>query len=159
MFSLFELIGEAIDPGEVGGFECGAPEVKRRSSTIVLLHFLLAVGLLAAALIGITFGAWGSWGWLLLWLALLGVYLLAAHYLTPVPAYDNLGWLGGIFDNPFRYSDNLNWLLILLMCLLYPGHLVTVGLRDGYLHATGQLPKPRRKKKRKKLLESLDQDQ
>ena len=150
MFSLFELVGESLDPGDVGGIECAAPEVKRRSPTVVLLHFLFAVFLLTCALIGIALAAWGSWGWLSFWLVLLGIYLLAAHYLTPMPDYDNLGWFGGIFNNPFRYSDDLNWLLIVLMILLMPGNIVTVGLRDGYLGMTGQLPKPRRKKRRKK---------
>ena len=150
MFSLFEMLGEAFDPGDVGVIECASPEVKRRSSTVVLLHFLFAVALLTAVLIGIMLGSWGSWGWLSFWLVLLSIYLLAAHYLTPVPDYDNLGWFGGIFNNPFRYSDDLNWLLVFLMLLLLPGNIITVGLRDGYLGLTGQLPPPRRKKQKRK---------
>jgi hypothetical protein len=128
MFGLFELIGESLDPGDVGGIECGAPEVQRRSSTVVLLHFIFAA----------------------FWLVFLAVYLIAAHYLSPLPDYDNLGWFGGIIDNPFRYSDDLNWMLITLKVILWPGNIVTVGLRDGYLGFTGQLPKPRKKKRKKK---------
>lgn len=150
MFSLFELLGESLDPGDVGGIECGAPEVQRRSSTVVLLHFILAGFLLTCALVGICLGTWGVWFWFSFWLVLLVVYLIAAHFLTPLPDYDNLGWFGGILGNPFRYSDDLNWMLLLLKLVLWPGNIVTVGLRDGYLGFTGQLPRPRKKKRKRK---------
>lgn len=149
MFGLFEIIGEMVDPGSVGVIEASAPEVKRRPSWLVAFHFAFSVALLLAVLAGIVYLSWNHWGWMALWLGIFCIYLLAAFYLQPTPDYDNLGWFGGIFNNPFRYSDDLNWFLFFFKILLLPGYMITTGIRDGYLSLTGQLPKHKKKKTRK----------
>lgn len=43
---------------------------------------------------------------------------------------DLFEWLGGLIDHPFRYSDDINRLLIFLSLLLLPGRMVAMGLID-----------------------------
>ena len=40
------------------------------------------------------------------------IYAITGYNLDIQPNYDNLGWLGGIVDNPFRYTDDVNRFLI-----------------------------------------------
>ncbi len=58
------------------------------------------------------------------------VYLCAGFALHPAPDDDNLGWGGGLLDNPLRYSDNANRLLLLFYLLLLPGRFVAEALVD-----------------------------
>ncbi len=37
----------------------------------------------------------------------------------------NVGLLGGLIDNPFRYTDDLNRMLIVLFILMYPGRVIS----------------------------------
>ncbi len=48
-------------------------------------------------------------------------YLLIAYFVLPEPDYGNMGWFGGLMDNPFRISDDLNRFLFFLRVLLIPG--------------------------------------
>ncbi len=52
------------------------------------------------------------------------IYLIVGYKLDIQPDYDNMGWLGGVFDNPFRYSDDMNRFLIFFKILFYPGYLM-----------------------------------
>ncbi len=52
------------------------------------------------------------------------IYLIVGYKLDIQPDYDNMGWLGGVFDNPFRYSDDMNRFLIFFKILFYPGFLM-----------------------------------
>lgn len=49
------------------------------------------------------------------------LFFYISYYIVPKPDYSNVGWFGGLVDNPFRYSDDLNRILILFMVILYPG--------------------------------------
>ncbi len=48
----------------------------------------------------------------------LAIYLLISGVVRPRPDTTNVGWLGGLVDHPFRWSDDVNRLLILLLVLL-----------------------------------------
>ena len=52
------------------------------------------------------------------------VYLMIAFFLRPRPNLDNVGWLGGLVDHPFRFSDDLNRGLGCLFVVLLPGRYV-----------------------------------
>ncbi len=58
------------------------------------------------------------------------IYLCAGFALHPEPDDDDLGWWGGLVDNPFRYSDNANRLLLLLYLALLPARFVAEALVD-----------------------------
>ncbi len=56
-----------------------------------------------------------------------------------------LGWLGGLMDHPFRYSDDINRFPIFLMIRLWPGRLIAESMIDTFLllHARDQGPRIR----------------
>ena len=41
-------------------------------------------------------------------LLVLSIYFVASWFIQPKLRTDNLGWFGGIMDNPFRFSDDIN---------------------------------------------------
>ena len=43
---------------------------------------------------------------------------------------DNIGWLGGLMDHPFRYSDDINRGLLGLKLILMPGRLIAESVVD-----------------------------
>lgn len=128
--SLFEIIGETVDPGSTGSVETGEPPREPRSRAATILR-----GVLALAVVGTVFvftavagplasGRPGMAG------GVITVYLLLAYFVHPRPDYDNLGWAGGIFDNPFRYSDDVNRLLVFLLVVLWPGRIASSAIVD-----------------------------
>jgi hypothetical protein len=131
--SMFEWLGEAINPGPVGDFEGRRPGVFR--------HRVIAI---VVALIGWTLmGGWifCLWRWTgetkIPWFAgsLLGTffYLLTGYFIMPRPDFSNIGWFGGLIDNPFRISDDWNrWLLFIRIALL-PGRLWAMALVNPFL--------------------------
>jgi hypothetical protein len=46
---------------------------------------------------------------------------------------ENLGLLGGAFDHPFRYWDDLNRQLLLLLILLWPGRFIAESIVDTFV--------------------------
>lgn len=146
---VFGVVGEVVAPGPVGTIDAGAPEVQARPRTFIIVHCAFALGLFVAIVVGLVLWNWGHWGWLGFWLGMLVVYLVTAHYLTPTPDYDNMGWCGGWFNNLFRISDDLNWLLLILKITLMPGAFLTVGIRDGFQLMTGRIHRKNRKRKKR----------
>ena len=41
---------------------------------------------------------------------------------------DDLGWFGGLLNDPFRYRDNINRQLLFLQIVLLPGRLLAEGM-------------------------------
>ena len=121
--SIFELIGEFFNPGPVGSIDV---EVQHKASLrapgIVVLHAVVSSVLLALliAFVGIPTGVLGT--------AACVLYVVVGTLLRPRPDYRNVGWLGGLIDHPFRISDDLNWILIVIMILLAPGRFIGAGL-------------------------------
>lgn len=124
--SLFEYFGERHDPGPIGGFEVGGAELQDRPAWARVFRLLLS----AAFVIG---------AWILLrralpeahylWLSFTGgalAYLALGFYVRPRADTSNLGWAGGLFDHPFRYSDDINRWLLFLSIVLWPGRFVAV---------------------------------
>ena len=52
------------------------------------------------------------------------VYLMVAFLIQPEPDTDDMGWFGGLINNPFRITDNFNRFLLFLKILLLPGRLI-----------------------------------
>ena len=121
-----EWIGEDISPGGMGAvtIRFGLPD--RRSLAPTLTYGLVAAALLATGIyFAITQQAWVRPS---IVLAIIGVYLLIGYMIRPEADRSNLGWFGGVMDNPFRYSDDINRWLLWLMLVLWPGRFVTEGL-------------------------------
>lgn len=120
---LFEWLLESFNPGPVGDVGLGPRERFRASRTAVLASLVLAaslLGLWAYVLVAMHGGllAWGG----------TAVYLLVAYFVHPRPELTNVGWLGGVFDHPFRYSDDVNRFLLFLVVVLWPGRFIAESL-------------------------------
>ena len=144
--SLFEWFGESSNPGPVGTVDVQSRSRGRRPRIGVLVCFGLAavfLGLWAYFVLGV-WGVWSATG--LVGVAVgTGGYLFLGYTVHPKPDMSNVGWAGGLFDHPFRYSDDINRSLIFLTVALWPGRFVSESLVDmvGLVtHATR--PGPRR---------------
>ncbi len=122
--SLFEWIGESISPGPTGSVDFGRRGRRQGSRAAVLACFVLAAALLGCW-IYVLFAVMHAG---LLALAGTAVYLLVAYVVHPRPELTNVGWLGGLFDHPFRYSDDVNRFLLFLVVVMWPGRFVAESL-------------------------------
>ncbi len=130
---MFEWLFEMINPGPVGDLSTHK-NVRNRTRLSAILTGIPAV-VIAFTPITIIYYVNRSTDPKLsnhLWTAILLEisYLLIAYFLKPEPDDSNLGWLRGIFDNPFRISDDFNRFLLFLLLALLPGRLVGIGLVD-----------------------------
>jgi hypothetical protein len=57
-------------------------------------------------------------------------YGILAFWTDARPARDNMGAWGGLFDQPFRASDDYNRVLAVTALLVWPGRFVTSAIRD-----------------------------
>ncbi|MHB1037414.1 MAG: hypothetical protein ACYC35_22985 [Pirellulales bacterium] len=128
----FEYLGEQTDPKPIGSVEINTEhDTRKKPAWLVLLKLF---GLLAIFAVGylillpsIPLPLWQS---AVMVTGVLLVYSAAAFFLRPEPNTDNLGWLGGFFDDPFHYSDDVNRWLWGLHMLLGPGRFVSETILD-----------------------------
>ncbi len=59
------------------------------------------------------------------------MYVGLAFFVRPEPNGDNMGMLGGFFNDPTHYSDNINRALWSTHCLLGPGRFIAEAMLDG----------------------------
>jgi len=122
--SLFEWIGESVNPGPTGSvdFEPGARPQRTRGA--VLFRFVLALVLVGVAW-GIVFSLAGAGlATFAYCLVITFAYATIGYLVRPRADRSNLGWAGGLMDDPFRYSDDINRSLLFLAILLAPGRFV-----------------------------------
>src|SRR3954471_7578156 len=102
---LFEWLGEYFNPGPVGTIDTGPqPLFKANIKRVwVVLTIIIGLGLLAFFI----FFAFNNENKILS-LSILFIYLIASYLLTPKPDTSNVGWFGGLMNNPLRVSDNFN---------------------------------------------------
>ena len=127
--SLFEWFGESFNPGPVGhidvtGRPLFAKPVKR----------FWAIAVMFAGFAVLYFGALLILSFTHPWVLCLGfvLYLLLCYFLTPVADSSNIGWAGGLINNPFRISDDINRFLIIFYLFLLPGKLVVFAFQTLY---------------------------
>jgi len=58
------------------------------------------------------------------------IYTGVAFFFRPEPNTDNLGWGGGMANDPFQFSDNINRWLWKAHCVLGPGRFTAETLLD-----------------------------
>jgi hypothetical protein len=58
------------------------------------------------------------------------IYVGIAFFFRPEPNTDNMGWFGGMSNDPTQYSDNINRSLWNLHCVLGPGRFTAETLLD-----------------------------
>lgn len=59
---------------------------------------------------------------------LVGIYVALGYYVRPEPDMTDLGWFGGLLNDPFRYRDNINRQLLFFQIVLLPGRLLAEGM-------------------------------
>lgn len=139
--SLFEWFGEAYNPGPIGGVSFSEDyEIENHGTKgIILLKLVLALVIIAIGYYLVFTKIWIlTLGNFIKTNLLVYIYLALALFITPQPDYSNIGWLGGIFDHPFRYSDDINRFLIFLVILLYPGKFIVRSLVLGVFLLSGR---------------------
>jgi hypothetical protein len=128
-----EWLGESMDPRSWGSVTFGVPhdndDVDGPSVPGVIIRFAVAAGvltttyyLLFAYVLPLTWKAFG------ITFAILLVYLLTSCLVRPEPEMDNLGWLGGLMDDPFHYSDDTSRFLLFHLIVLWPGRFLAGAL-------------------------------
>ena len=124
--SIFEWIAEKFNPGPVGTVNHANDDDSWQPRSKLLVWFLTLIGL----------GIFGFFIWCIidsghLWQGtlILVAYLFIAFMLSPKPEHQNMGWLGGVLDNPFRISDDFNRFLFFFALFLLPGKIVLYSLQ------------------------------
>jgi hypothetical protein len=149
---MLEWIGERYNPGELGEVTFGGGEIPKREKAVVVIRLIFALALL------------GGWIWLLAgpigvdtlkWWTISGgltvMYLTVAWHVRPEADMDNIGWAGGFFDHPFRWSDDWNRTLIWMRILLWPGLFISESLLDApSLLRKGPVLRKRKRRRRPK---------
>lgn len=126
---ILEWMLEPMNPGPTGTIETGTGRQAPPSPPVIWLRFVVTVTILGA-LIVIT----GYYvvphlfcsGWFLL--LFLAAYLVFGLLLDPKPDMSNLGWAGGMIDNPLRYSDDINRSLLMIKIFLFPGRFFSLSI-------------------------------
>jgi len=123
-------------PGPVGKLQVDAPEDQVQSlpkKWMIWTAILLGIACWEVGLLWVV----GQWPWLrisqgLLKLGGLILYVWVSYRVSAKPDTSNLGWWGGLLDNPFRSSDNVNRWLLYLRLLLAPGKLMAYSFVMGW---------------------------
>ncbi len=120
---LFEIFGESRNPGNVGSIEKNKDVELKQNLWLIIRNSILSIGIIGGIYL-LIFSEGLDVVSLLLYLGVMAIYCVVGYLIIPKPDYDNIGWLGGLIDHPFRYSDDLNRILIFLSAILYPGRFI-----------------------------------
>jgi hypothetical protein len=120
---LIEIIGELIKPGKIGTVDITRRKKEKRISILIIKTILsiTIVTVLYYLIFGISFHTKEF----LLFVAVIAGYSAVGYFILPKPDYSNIGWFGGVFDNPFKISDDVNRMLVFVMIILMPGRLIS----------------------------------
>ena len=130
--SLFEWLGEGFNPGNIGTLDKEKPTFKKIPRYQVILKFLISVFFICYVLF-LSFNRGQNFSGFTFTLFILIVYLLLGFFITPKPDYNNIGFLGGLIDHPFRFSDDINRFLFFLKLILLPARFASISIRDFYI--------------------------
>lgn len=124
MMSILEHLFERKNPGKVGTIQKNNQPIKKVSIPILILKLVITT-LMIYGLFYITVLNNFTWINKIIFTMILCIYCLIGYKVIPQPETSNVGLLGGFIDHPFRYSDDINRFLILLLILLYPGRFIS----------------------------------
>lgn len=120
---LIEFIGELIRPGKIGTVDI-TKRKKEKHLGMLIAKTILSIAIVTVVyylIYGISFHITE----VLLFITVMALYSAAGYFILPKPDYSNMGWFGGIFDNPFKISDDINRMLVFVMIILMPGRLIS----------------------------------
>jgi len=128
--SIFEWLFERKNPhpvGEMSGFD----NQRTRSKLSCIVTGIIAIGaIISVPILYMTRVEEPDWG--IAAVIFIGecLYITIGYKIKSSPNYDNVGWAGGMFDNPFRYTDDLNRMLLFFKVVLMPGRVLGIGVVD-----------------------------
>ena len=129
-----EYMEDHSDPRNVGTIEINTDyETYKKPVWLILLKLaglmaLSAVGyVLVVPLIPLPF-----WQAAVVATGVILIYVGIAFFIRPEANTDNMGWLGGMGDDPFKTSDNMNRFLWSAHCCLGPGRFISETILDTF---------------------------
>lgn len=133
--SFYEYWCEQYDPKPVGSVDLNIEHIAQKSLGVILFK-VFASAILSAGLFWLPFHYLPLHGWQSIAVAggIMLLYIGVAFFCIPKPDMSNIGYLGGMVDNPFRYSDDMNRGLMFFAALLMPGRFVASTVLDVAVH-------------------------
>jgi len=131
--SLFELIGELINPGPTGKIDLRDTNQTHREKLIPIRFVIsLIILVLIEYLLLRQPKHYNAPGYILRANAVLLVYLLISARIRVRPDTRNLGWVPFLINNPFRISDDINRFLFIINVLFMPGKYIAKNVSSFY---------------------------
>jgi hypothetical protein len=135
MFSFGEVQGQSSLLHKTGTIEINTGfSREKKPAWLIGLKWLGATAMIAVgygiampSLLALRFPIWQA---VLITAGMMAVYSVIAFYLRPEPNTDNMGWGGGLMNDPFQTSDNVNRFLFKLSCCLAPGRFTAETVLD-----------------------------
>ena len=130
--SLFEWLFESPNPRPDESMGPQTSRTKNQPPILIILYLLLAISALGIPFYLANFPTnWQqNWGlYLGIWSGEI-IYLILGFFVQPEPDTEDMGWFGGLINNPFRITDNFNRFLLFLKLLLLPGRLVAQAIMN-----------------------------
>jgi hypothetical protein len=127
---LFEWFGEVRNPQPRGSIEKGGGFPEPPYNNVAWIWGVIATSLVLLLYYKTVFQGIDVFNWpdRLLGFLLVSGYLWISYWVLVKPNYENVGWLGGLIDHPFRIPDDYNRFLIFLRLLLFPGKFLSQGM-------------------------------
>ena len=124
--SLFEWFFEKNNPGPTGNYDRGHYHLAWPRIWIIIVGFcaLFVLGVVIYVLAFNRFHYYNAVNGTLISVSIVA-YLALAYYIYPKPALNNVGFFGFV-DNPFRYTDDINRMLLWSQLLLFPGKILAI---------------------------------
>lgn len=132
---ILEIIGELFNPGPIGkiDFNDNKYELRKRFIPLRFVISMLLIGLFEYFTL-FQMDSNRDFSHILTVNALLIIYIVISFFMIIKPDYDNLGWVPFLINNPFRFSDNINRLLVILSIFLIPGKYISRSIWEFYLY-------------------------
>lgn len=127
--TLLEFLGEIFYPGDIASAEFDDHKTYRPKNYIILILGIISIGILITSFIFILIKV-SSYINLILYFSLIALYLLIAFNFKMNIPMNNIGLFGTPINNPFRISDNLNRLALLIEFIFIPGKIISVSIAN-----------------------------
>ena len=124
---LLEYLFERKNPGSVGEIQRNQPPGEPKSIFVVILKLIISIAI-SCSVFYITVMQNFSFINVMIFILIFVVYNIISYNYIPRPDTSNIGLLGGLIDNPFRYTDDLNRNLMFLSVFLLPGRFISTTL-------------------------------
>lgn len=120
---MFEYFFERKRPKTVGSIDKNKKSIPPIRTPLLLFKLVVSIGMLAGIFYATLFQNLNIINTIIFIIALL-IYCFISYNYIPQPNYSNMGLFGGLIDHPFKFSDDVNRMLRLLLVLLYPGRFI-----------------------------------